>query len=293
MIWVMVVVSFLFLSTLVAFILTALSDPGILPRNAEPTIMMERVFDTQQVVLPGVRPTGLKFCDTCRIHRPPRCSHCNLCGNCVEMLDHHCVWVGTCIGKRNYRSYCFFLCFSSIYGTFVAALCIYHLYLLTKEFQTRGYQSAPAFQEVLIRNPVSFILAIYCAFSMWFILGLCGYHSYLIWTGQTTHEQLKKAFPFDNPHSQGVLGNCFRVFCAPMIRSNIQSSLDETPASTAVVAPIRYLDTHEMHRISIQKEKERSRYSPLRGTVLTNGERREKPDCKDRTMINYERKVER
>jgi len=78
-----------------------------------------------------------------------------------------------------------------------------------------------------------------------------------------------------------------------MIRSNIQSSLDETPASTAVVAPIRYLDTHEMHRISIQKEKERSRYSPLRGTVLTNGERREKPDCKDRTMINYERKVER
>ena len=50
----------------------------------------------------------MKMCTTCKIRRFPRTSHCNICDNCVYDFDHHCYWIGNCVGARNHRS---FLCF--------------------------------------------------------------------------------------------------------------------------------------------------------------------------------------
>lgn len=46
-----------------------------------------------------------KWCDFCQVFQPPGGAHCPDCNVCIAGYDHHCVWMGTCIGKRNYRQF--------------------------------------------------------------------------------------------------------------------------------------------------------------------------------------------
>ncbi|KAG5068300.1 hypothetical protein JHK85_000677 [Glycine max] len=97
---------------LVLLLLTSGRDPGIIPRNAHPpepegldSNLDVGAGQTPQLRLPHFKevevngiPIKVKYCDTCMLYRPPRCSHCSICNNCVERFDHHYPWVGQCIG---------------------------------------------------------------------------------------------------------------------------------------------------------------------------------------------------
>ncbi|KAJ1729627.1 palmitoyltransferase swf1 [Coemansia biformis] len=61
-------------------------------------------------------------CDTCRLPKPARSKHCSTCGKCVQMAEHHCVWLNNCVGLRNTRWFVGFL------ATF-AIVCVYGAYL--------------------------------------------------------------------------------------------------------------------------------------------------------------------
>ncbi|GKA20097.1 protein S-acyltransferase 10 [Tanacetum coccineum] len=41
-------------------------------------------------------------CIYCNVVQPPRTKHCHDCDRCVLQFDHHCVWLGTCIGQGNH-----------------------------------------------------------------------------------------------------------------------------------------------------------------------------------------------
>ena len=70
----------------------------------------------------------LSYCNTCEILRPPRSFHCSICGFCVEVHDHHCPWMGTCIGRRSTRYFVLFLFYTGLHALITAALSFAFLF---------------------------------------------------------------------------------------------------------------------------------------------------------------------
>ncbi|RZF39150.1 hypothetical protein LSTR_LSTR005778 [Laodelphax striatellus] len=221
---------FLFLFVMAALLRTSFSDPGVIPRatsheaayiekqievpNSANSLMYRPPPRTKEVMVKG-QPVKLKYCFTCKIFRPPRASHCSLCDNCVERFDHHCPWVGNCVGRRNYRYFYMFIVSLAFLCVFILTCSVTHLILITKEDKI--------FFEAVRESPTSIIVVIVCFFSVWSIIGLAGFHTYLVSSNQTTNEDIKGSFTSKrgqsnfNPYSQGnVCSNCCHVLCGPV-----------------------------------------------------------------------------
>lgn len=130
------------------------------------------------------RITRIKYCEDCDIYRPPRTIHCGLCGCCIERLDHHCPWIGTCVGKRNYKYFLFFLwsvflqvCFGIGFG---ALHITYHL-----------HDGADP-KKLTMSQIISIMIMTLAGFLGIFVFFLFGYHQYLLCRNETTNENLKK-----------------------------------------------------------------------------------------------------
>lgn len=232
----------LFLSTIILCILCVFGDPGILPinvidanllfTNCEDNSKNKRV--SKQYVLRG-RKYKIKFCHTCLIYRPLGCSHCKICNLCIERYDHHCPWVGNCIGRNNYKRFYFYImsfnlfCFFSIvlYAICggVIAKCLNHC--------TSNYCNDvikynlfidPNTNEVIqivkkiiyAKEYISFIFLSLNAFAFCFLIILFCFHTKYIIKNETTAFKSKYECEnkiYGNPYNKGWKNNINLIIC--------------------------------------------------------------------------------
>lgn len=69
--------------------------------------------------------TSFKYCDECDNIRPPRATHCRLCGYCVMRADHHCAWMGNCIAYNTHKNFFLFLLYTTMIGYLQSSCYIY------------------------------------------------------------------------------------------------------------------------------------------------------------------------
>ena len=70
------------------------------------------------------------YCNKCNKYFSglQKVEHCDLCKVCVIKYDHHCVWVGKCVGKGNFHAFSHMIIFGGIFYLFlIACVIIYNM----------------------------------------------------------------------------------------------------------------------------------------------------------------------
>ena len=192
--------------TIYLLIKVSFSDPGILLRFPLKKNIIEDKKDRRIFQLGYIQK--YKFCSSCMIMRPLRSTHCGDCNNCVEKFDHHCPWIGSCVGKRNYKYFFGFLLNLNILLCLIIIFCLYNIFKRITEIKhniniarsNRNNIIAYSFTDVIM----SIYLIIFEGISMIFVTGLFIYHYKLTKRNMTTKEEIKSFFenPQGNPYSK-------------------------------------------------------------------------------------------
>ena len=198
--------SIFYIIEIIAGLLGGCTDPGILPRQGD-----DFYYNPNRPLLKTVvngHVITLTFCYSCSLFRPPRTSHCSLCDNCVERFDHHCLWLGTCVGKRNYKYFYLLVFCLSISSIFQIIYSIYYIVFQIKKFKNKENYS------LLLLLGLSAVALVDLLFLLFFLGKLFFLHTYLIFKSMTFYEYIKKKFdkiPNINPFQKKILGTIDRI----------------------------------------------------------------------------------
>ncbi|KAH9308269.1 hypothetical protein KI387_036180, partial [Taxus chinensis] len=236
---------------LLLLLITSARDPGIVPRALHPPEPEDLVesenlaehgsgqtprlsFPRFKDVIVNGEIVKVKYCETCMVYRPPRCSHCSICDNCVERFDHHCPWVGQCIGQRNYLFFFIFVASTTILCIYVFAISALYI-----KFIMDGDEGTV--WEAMRQSPASVILMMYTFISVWFVGGLTIFHLFLISRNETTYENFRQRSENRlNPYDRGTANNFGEIFCTKIrpSKNNFRAMVEQdVPRQTVNVPP--------------------------------------------------------
>lgn len=149
-----------------------------------------------------------RYCDICQMTQPYRTKHCRECDKCVRKYDHHCFWIGGCVGELNHRKFILFL----LLKTFSLVLSFD---VLVSGYDRANYVNDK--NQEFHQKGIFMVLGAIAAAFVFFSGLLLFYHIYLMMTNQTTWEHSrrpaisylrvypKSVFPFDYGIKQNMM----------------------------------------------------------------------------------------
>ncbi|KAL0491358.1 hypothetical protein AKO1_009872 [Acrasis kona] len=118
---------------------------------------------------------------------PPRSKYCKVCEAQISKFDHHCVWIGNCVGEKNQLHFLSFLIIESIFLSFCAFLCGNSLYRVASSITNVSEPNGRILFTMAVLLP-SIITALVLA--LFPFLMFCN-HLYMICINQTSYESYK------------------------------------------------------------------------------------------------------
>ena len=194
----------IYLAVFIFLLIGGCSDPGILERNNEYSFYENRKSMIKMNIQGHM--ININYCYTCFHFRPPRTSHCAECDNCVQNFDHHCLWMGTCVGKRNYKYFYFILSLTTLSALIQSFSSIGYI---VNHFKHSDFKS---FNSKYLIIALAFVAFFDIMFIIFFLSRLCVVHTSLLSQGLTFYEKIKKKY-FEalkiKPYSRGFWENIY------------------------------------------------------------------------------------
>lgn len=86
------------------------------------------IYSINVIINPGIAMNQVRsnleeqYCTICKtyIKQNSNSFHCNLCNVCIEGFDHHCIWIGKCVGRKS--KYWFYV--------LIGFICLFYIFLI-------------------------------------------------------------------------------------------------------------------------------------------------------------------